>query len=446
MPVLSYAQLKAMKPEQEISDGGPRGGGTLAARRGPDGVFFLFRYTNPKGSRDRITLGTWDQTGGDLSLAEAREKASELSARYRAGARDLKQALLLEEREAQRQRAAQIAAEEAEKAKRTATLKVLMEAYASSLEKAGKVSAKGVWNTIRLHLFEPWPDLVQRPAADITMDDLIEVIARVVELGKRNAADKLRTHIAAAYNAAIKARQSPSAPAELRALKINSNPARDLATVENSKGVRERALSTAELRAYWRRIEALEGLHGACLRFHLLTGGQRITQLSRLKLKDYDPDLRAVAMSDPKGRRTRPRVHLVPLTDQALKALEDMAPARLGDYLVSLTCGQTGVDYQHLEKTFKKVVAAMEQARELEQGPFTLGDIRRTVETRLAAAGVSREVRGQLQSHGLSGVQMRHYDKHDYLEEKRQALGILWNLLAAEEKSNVIFLGSARSR
>jgi hypothetical protein len=37
----------------------------------------------------------------------------------------------------------------------------------------------------------------------------------------------------------------------------------------------------------------------------------------------------------------------------------------------------------------------------------------------------TKDVRGQLQSHGLNGVQQRHYDMHEYLEEKRAALQIL---------------------
>ena len=51
--------------------------------------------------------------------------------------------------------------------------------------------------------------------------------------------------------------------------------------------------------------------------------------------------------------------------------------------------------------------------------------IRSGVETLLAANGVSREVRGHLQSHGLTGVQARHYDGHDYMKEKRSALDVL---------------------
>ena len=41
---------------------------------------------------------------------------------------------------------------------------------------------------------------------------------------------------------------------------------------------------------------------------------------------------------------------------------------------------------------------------------FTMKRLRSGVETMLSKAGVSREVRGQLQSHGLNGVQLGSYD------------------------------------
>ena len=57
--------------------------------------------------------------------------------------------------------------------------------------------------------------------------------------------------------------------------------------------------------------------------------------------------------------------------------------------------------------------------------PFDLRDIRRTCETMLAGLGISRDVRAQLLSHGISGVQAAHYDRHAYTDEKRAAL-VAW--------------------
>ncbi|NZA00589.1 hypothetical protein H0I39_00175 [Ottowia beijingensis] len=65
-----------------------------------------------------------------------------------------------------------------------------------------------------------------------------------------------------------------------------------------------------------------------------------------------------------------------------------------------------------------KAMVKAEEAR----SSFSLRDIRRTCETQLAALGVSKDVRGQLLSHGLGGVQDRNYDRHSYWSEKVRAL------------------------
>ena len=50
----------------------------------------------------------------------------------------------------------------------------------------------------------------------------------------------------------------------------------------------------------------------------------------------------------------------------------------------------------------------------------------------LASASVSSDIRGRLQSHGISGIQNRHYNAYEYLPEKRQALEKLIELLERE--------------
>ncbi|OIQ78516.1 hypothetical protein GALL_397790 [mine drainage metagenome] len=58
------------------------------------------------------------------------------------------------------------------------------------------------------------------------------------------------------------------------------------------------------------------------------------------------------------------------------------------------------------------------------------------MDTALASLGISREVRAQLQSHGLGCVQDRNYDDHDYLAGKRAALQALVDLLNAVPVDN----------
>jgi hypothetical protein len=415
--------VAALKVGEWAADPAARGAGRLQVRRLANGsTAWYYRYTTPSGTRDRLPLGA------DLSLADARRVAADLSRRYQSGDRDLRGVLDAEERERERQRVASERAATVEAAAAAATLGALLTAYVDQLRSSGKPSAREVETAIERHVKAPWPELWATPAADVEMDDLLAVVARVADAGKLREAAKLRSYLRAAYAAAIRARQSAQGLQALRDLKITSNPARDLVTIEGASKAGERALSVAELRAYWRRIAAMPGAPGALLRFHLLTGGQRVRQLARLTTDDDDADTQCVRIHDSKGRRKVARIHDVPLIPAAAEALAAMGH-ELGPYLFTLSRGETPASYGSMRDHLLTVRAAMKEAGELEKGPFTVGDLRRTIETRLAAAGISKDDRSQLQSHGLGGVQGRHYDKYEYINEKRAALEALHRLL-----------------
>lgn len=105
-----------------------------------------------------------------------------------------------------------------------------------------------------------------------------------------------------------------------------------------------------------------------------------------------------------------------------------------GPYLMTLSFGERPVTIDAFGQTMKSVVAMMLDAGEVRE-PFTPGDLRRTVETRLAAAGISGEIRAHLQSHGLHGVQHKHYNMHDYAAEKRMALETVLRLASGNAKT-----------
>jgi hypothetical protein len=111
-----------------------------------------------------------------------------------------------------------------------------------------------------------------------------------------------------------------------------------------------------------------------------------------------------------------------------------MQGGTLGPFLFTTTGGESGAVYATLQHRLREVVTEMIEAKDVST-PFTAGDLRRTVETRLAALGVPTETRAQLQSHGLGGVQARHYDKHAYTDEKRAALTSLFDLLIGKAGS-----------
>ena len=57
---------------------------------------------------------------------------------------------------------------------------------------------------------------------------------------------------------------------------------------------------------------------------------------------------------------------------------------------------------------------------------FLARDIRRTVKTLMGKAGIDKAIRDRVQNYSLQDVFSKHYDRYDYLPEKKQALKV-WN-------------------
>ncbi|MHB1799092.1 MAG: site-specific integrase [Vulcanimicrobiaceae bacterium] len=436
--------LQALKPGEALTDADAKGTGVLEGYRRAQGVHFSFRYTNSAGVRERLALGIFDADGkhGGVTLAEASAKAADLRKRYTSGARDLRVALAADDA-ADKARAETVRIErEQVEAKQSATLGALCAAYAAQLRLRKRTSADKVERALHRHVREPWPALWNRPAADVSALELVEVLARLTHARKLREAAKVRSYLRAAYAAAAKARHSASAVPELRALGLGVNPAAALTPIEGASNARERCLSLAEARAYWRRIAAMQDEAGAVLRFHFLTGGQRAEQLARTLLADFDAENATLRLLDPKGRRDKPRRHIVPLIPEAIVALHAMGEPRLGPHVFTADHGATGCDSAGLRYRVRMVADAMQAAGEAAE-PFTFGDLRRTIATRLQELGVSMDVRAHLQSHGLGGLLQRHYEKHDYMAEIHAALEKLHRYVAGTGK--VVAMPRARA-
>jgi hypothetical protein len=110
----------------------------------------------------------------------------------------------------------------------------------------------------------------------------------------------------------------------------------------------------------------------------------------------------------------------VPLIDAAASALDACHPQ--GEYALSSDSGVTHLSPTTLSNWAVEIVGDAIEG-------FQTKRLRSGVETVLAKAKVSSEMRGRLQSHGIAGVQARHYDGHDYMDEKREALIALHRLL-----------------
>ena len=385
---------------------------------------FVLRYTAD--GRDRIaTVGqfpTW-------SLTAARKRAQELRKQIDAGADPLQ-----EQRARQAAKAeAKAQAEREHAARERYTLKDLCAAYVAHLEAQGKASRADAASLFKVWLLERHARIAATPARDVTPEQIAIVVRAPLEAGKRRTAGALRSYLAAAFTAARKAPFNANLPAALIPFQITADPVAPIATVPAATC--DRVLSAAELGAYLNALGTSPT--DEALRLALYAGGQRFAQLLRARVADYDPAHHTLLLWDAKGRRREPRAHLLPLAPVAAGIAAALAErARQQAEREAKRTGKPAADSPPLflsrastpakpmvPDTLSKRVYNISAA--LGTQPFDARALRRTAETQMAAIGISKDLRAHLLSHGMGGIQTQHYDRHDYLSEKRAAL-VAW--------------------
>lgn len=400
----------------------------------------------------KLNRQTIRRTIGDVknwNLDDARDEARSLQTLIDKGTdpREL-------DREKAAAKAAIIAANEAEKvaaqSRKQYTLRALCEAYCDTLEAKGKTqSARQARSILKCHVFEGSPEIAALPASGITAHQIAAMVRKVSEQGKDRAAGILRSYLSAAFNAARKAPFDAKLPAALIAYGVESNPVEPVSTIAVQRG--DRTLVSDELKAYMAALSD-DDLSDLALKLALYAGGQRMAQLLRPKVSDYDKDTQTLRLWDGKGKRTAPREHLLPLAPKAAAIVEK---------LIERACKQeeASAKKEGREPTYSSLwlfsshgkaqlvdttpgKRATKISKAIKGEPFDLRDIRRTCETMLAALGISKDTRAQLLSHGLSGVQAAHYDRHTYTDEKRAAL-VAWeqrldDIATGKKSANVV--------
>ena len=410
--------------------------GSLQVRKQANGtVAFYWRYSMGAAS-ERVLVGDYDASAPPKSLTRstlgfsapaALQEAQRLASQHKAHLKDGGRPALLAQAAL-----ARAAAVQAQAVRQRFTLEALLMAYCGHLEAIGRKAHRDARGIFMLHVVQAWPELAARPAQQLSPEQVADMMRRLIDLGKGRTANKLRSYLRAAYQMAKSARLKASVPVVFKGFDVHNNPAADTEPDGQSNRSAKLPLSLEELQHYWRAIQPLDGFRGALLRLHLLTGGQRIEQLVNLRTSDAGHD--SITLLDGKGRPGRePRPHAVPLTDAATVALMECGPS--GAYALSTDGGSTHVAATTLSQWAAEAVPGL--------AGFQAKRIRSGVETLLARCGVSPDHRGRLQSHGVTGVQARHYDGHDYRAEKLAALDLLWRELQGQVAGNVVSLRRA---
>jgi integrase len=322
------------------------------------------------------------------------------------------------------------------------TFGALMTDYANELERQGKISHAKVRGLVRLHLIDGAPKLANTTAALVTAEQVADLLRGLREAGKERTAGKLRSYCRAAFEMARTAKLSLLVPVHFKGYGVQHNPAAE--TVAIKLVADKNPLMPVHLRQYWRAIEPLQGVRGAVLRLHLLTGGQRIEQLRQLVRSNVGEG--AITLLDAKGRTGRgARLHTIPLLPAAREALNTLLALNPGEFPLSVDGGETPVSAKAVADWAKAAAAGVEWVpTDKPVGQFQAKRLRSGAETTLASLRVSQETRGHLLSHGVTGVQAASYDGHDYAAQKLEALETLHRYLT-ETSASVVHISTAKA-
>lgn len=372
-----------------------RGFGVTVAPSGTK-TFFL-SYTSPEdGKRKQVSIGQFPA----LSLKEARLKAGALREAVNSG-----KDLATEKQEAIGHRMAQRA---------LGTLGDLIDLYVADLEADGKRTAKEVR---RIKDKDILPALLARPAHRITKDDILDILTPIAQRSALVHSDNVRAYLRAAFELGINAESMTRWRGKAPKFDLQHNPVTTVKKSMSRKPRGQRTLSRVEVRQLW-QTGSLTNPMLLALKF-LLATGQRVEDVLHATWTEFDLS-QMVWIIPGERRKTRGKTsepHIVPLTDFHLRLLEAIQRETGHDiYLFPAQGGSTPRRYDSLTNAVRKYVAASGVES------FSPRDMRRTFKTIAGSMGISLELRNRLQGHALTDVGSVHYDRYDYLTEKRAAM------------------------
>jgi integrase len=386
MPKLELSDrfISTLKPAESAADYFDSKARGLNLRVTPTGVkAWYVMFTSPRdGKRARLSLGTYPAT----PLAKARTLAIEARAHVESG---------IDPRDLGKPAGAG-----------PMTVSMLAESYLAK-HAVNLRSYREIGRKMRVDIL---PVIGDMAIAELHRRDVHRVLDPIKERGSPASARKVFTELRAMLSWAV-----------ARGL-LDHNPATAMQEDDPGKP-RERFLDEEEIATLWPALSTFSKPVELALRLALITG-QRIGEVCGMT--EDEIDLAKAIWTIPAERSKNGEAHKVPLSDMALDLI---AEARSG-----------AINGRVINRSPDAVAHALGYAfhrgkrRSLPVSDFTAHDLRRTVCTHLAKMGVSPLIIGAVVNHKQvtkAGVTLGVYVQYDYAKEKREALDMWADRLAA---------------
>ncbi|MEY3788013.1 MAG: hypothetical protein RLZ75_2220 [Pseudomonadota bacterium] len=416
---ITSLELDALKPkdrpylirEKQLN----KKNGTLAFKiltSGDIDAYFIY-YVNGREKQKKI--GRYGRAKDLMNLKAIRDEYAELSKQYQAGGGTDVKAQALEVAAAQeRERQEQAAIER--KKQMQGSFGQLVDLYMEhvrtelsqhhygAIKKAYNFNLKDFDSTIK--------------ASDITKQHIISILNEITARGSMIMANRMRAYLSAMFKWGIEFDDEQAAIKHDVKFYIESNPVTYVKKPLKKEAPTDRFLTEAEVHKFWDSLSK-SGMspHRANVFRLMLALGCRVEAISGLRLADIDWNERLITI--PPERSKNGTYWVVPLNQIAYDVL--ISNPKFNDEF--LFPAKNGMEPLRLDGYAKAITRLCKQFN-IES--FTPKDLRTTFKTLSGKAGLTKEIRDRLQNHALSDVSTRHYDRYDYLKEKREAIA-KWN-------------------
>lgn len=296
------------------------------------------------------------------------------------------------------------------------TVNDLFSYYIEQMIAAGKKTADKVKRDLEFNSQE----ILSLPANSIEPHHIKQLLFNIIERGSTVQSNRIRSYLHRAFDIGIHHDNDPQNMGKKLMFNIKVNPVASVPKNAAAESVGERALSFDEIKILW-HTEQLPEQFLLTARL-LLIYGCRSWELMGAEKSEFD--FENAAWTIPPERVKNKRFLVLPLTPLAYETLSALWVHSRGSKFLYPNRYD---DLKQIGKTsFQHSVDKITSMTR-----FVPRDLRRTCKTRMGEIGIDKAIRDRLQNHALTDVSSKHYDRWDYLPEKRAAL-LLWEAAIIE--------------
>jgi integrase len=385
--------VDALKPGEYLVDTEVRG---FVARCLPSGVLtYGFRYWNRATARRRwIALGIH----GTITPDEARTVAR----KYAGAVADNRDPLA--ERVESRAEAARIAS--------TKSVNDVLDEFLTRYVRKNRLrSADEIESSFRRHV-RPWIGV--GPIYGVRRTDIIEMLDAIEDNGSARLADTVLAQVRKAFNWWAS-----------RDEQFNSPIVRGMARTKLRDFSRHRILTDDEIRQVWKAFDGFQPEAYERIGRVLMLTAARLNEIARLRWDEIGDGV----FNIPAERHKAKTNHTLPILP-AVAGLIGTRPDKRAEFVFSTRKGTTPFSgFSKAKKALDRRINSLRDDAGLEPIPdWRIHDLRRTARSLMSRAGVVSDIAERVLGHVLPGVR-GVYDRHGYIDEKREALARLGTLM-----------------